>query len=321
MNDVIQTIYKELRILRARLIRVKMARAHAQLARLKSDQEHVFNSLKRNFPAIYATLKSHDISQFITPTWEKYNARVEEAFLPTPPFCFLNDPTIMETMFATRGGRCLREELKYLEWTIPKVRLEVLLEEDYAGDPVLLNTTYLTSHNSIHHLYHLIRFSKKTNCDLNEIDSVIEWGGGYGNMAKIFQRLKTKPSTYVIIDTPLFSCIQWLYLATAIGPGNVNLFQKPEDEIARQKINLLPVCFVDSVDISSDLFISTWGLSESSSFSQDYVVRRNWFDAKHILLAYSKSHGGTDRMAQIAAVTGIPSEEIEFLRGNYYSFR
>jgi len=324
MNDVTRMIRQTLRGLRCRLIRVEMAGAHARLARLKCEQEHVFNSLKQNFSAIYATLKAYDTAPFTTPTWEKYNARVEKALLPVPPFGFLNDPTVMETMFITRGGTCLREELKFLEQTIAKGRLGLLLQEDYAGDPLLSNTTYLTSHNSIHQLYHLIRFSKKTNCDVNEINSVVEWDGGYGNMAKIFQRLKTRPSTYVIIDTPLFSCIQWLYLATVLGSEKVNLCQKPEDRVAPRKINILPVCFVDSLDISSDLFVSTWALSESSSFSQDYVVQRNWFDATHILLAYQQSNidfPDADRVGRIAAVAGAVSEAIEFLPGNYYSFR
>lgn len=324
MDDATQIALRTFRSARRQLLRLKMAEAHRRLAGRKCDQERVFNFLKEDFAAIYAILKPHDISRFTTPVWQKYIARLEARFLPAPPFEFLSDPTIMETMFVTRAGRCLKEELKFLEQTVSKERLKVLLEEDLVGKPMLFSGTYLTSHNSIHHLYHLIRFSKRTNCDLNQINSVVEWGGGYGNLAKIFRRFGTKPTTYVIVDIPLSSCIQWLYLATCIGPGAVTLLQRADDRVAPGQINILPLCFVDSVNVSAKLFVSTWALSESSSFSQDFVAGRNWFDAKHILLAYQRSNPDAvyaDRMQKIAAFSGAVSEEIKFLPGNYYSFR
>jgi hypothetical protein len=187
-----------------------------------------------------------------------------------------------------------------------------------------LNSTYLTSHNSIHHLFHLFRFLDKTHCDLDQIDTIVEWGGGYGNMAKIFERLKSTPSTYIIIDIPLFSCIQWLYLTTILGEENVHLLQNAEDTICSQKINLMPICFLGHYKINADLFISTWALSESSKYSQDYVVAHEWFNSKHILLAYQESNKDlpdADRVGKLAKSIGAVIEDIEFLPGNHYAFR
>ena len=154
--------------------------------------------------------------------------------------------------------------------------------------------------------------------------TVVEWGGGYGNMAKIFKRLNSTPSTYIIVDTPLFSCIQWLYLATILGEESVNLLQGPEDTIRAEKINLLPICFVDRHKINADLFMSTWALSESSKYSQDYVLDHEWFNAKHLLLAYQDSRDDfpeAERVGEIAANNGAIIEDIEFLPGNHYAFR
>jgi len=307
-----------------RVIQLKMKLLQTRLARTKRNQIIAFNALRNNFYNIYNNLKKYDIDQFTTPLWENYNTKLEKVFLPYPPFSFLRDPIIMSTMFVTSGGRWLKEELTFLEKKNSKDKLKFLLQEEYVGMPLLLNFTYSTSHNSIHHLYHLIRFLDKTKCNLDQINTIVEWGGGYGNMAKIFKRLKSTPSTYIIIDTPLFSSIQWLYLATILGEESVNLLQNYEDSIHAGKINLIPICFVDRHKISADLFISTWALSESSKFSQDYVVTHEWFNAKHILLAYqdkSNKLPDAERVGKIAKDIGAVIEHIEFLPGNYYAFR
>ena len=317
------SIKKKLIILRSDMVQLFLRPSRAHLALIKRDQMITFNTLRNNFSGIYNKLKKHNTTQFITPFWKNYNAKLEKVFLPYPPFSFLKDPIIRSTMFATRGGKFLREELAFLEKKISKNELKCLLQEDYVGDPLLSNSTYLTSHNNIHNLYHLIRFLDKTKCSLNQIDTICEWGGGYGNLAKIFKRLKSTPSTYIIIDTPLFSCLQWLYLATILGKESVNLLQDPEDTIHAEKINLIPICFLDCHKISADLFISTWGLSDSSRYSQDYVVTHQWFNSKHVLLAYQRSNKylpDGDRVGRLAADVGAVIEDIEFLPGHHYAF-
>lgn len=323
MTVCTQRIFKISRRVRGKLIQVRMSPVQARLAQIKRDQRIAFNTLRNNFLDIYNTLKKYHIDQFTTQHWENYNAKLEKVFLPYPQFSFLRDPTIMLTMFVTMGGKWLREEITFIENGIQKDKLKFLLQEDYVGVPRLLNSTYLTSHNSIHHLYHLIRFLDKTKCDLGQINTIVEWGGGYGNMAKIFKRLKSTPATYIIIDTPLFSSIQWLYLTTILGEESVNLLLNPADTIHAEKINLIPLCFLDWHKINADLFISTWALSESSKYSQDYVITHEWFNAKHILIAYQDRCDelpDAERVGKIAADIGAAIEDIDFLPGNHYAF-
>lgn len=320
----IQIISRIIRRVSRQLIRLRMRPLQTRLAQIKHDQIITFYTLRDNFPKIYNNLKQYNITKFTTSYWESLNTGLEKVFLPYPSFSFLRNPIIMSTMFPTVGGKWLEEELNFLEKIIPRDKLKVLLQEDYIGVPLLLNSTYFTSHNSIHHLYHLIRFLDKTHCNLDQINTVVEWGGGYGNMAKIFIRLKYIPSTYIIIDIPLFSCIQWLYLATILGREKVNLLYENKDTIQAKKINLIPICFVDNYEIDADLFISTWGLSESSMCAQNYVASRQWFNSKHILLAYQNSNNSlpyADRIGKIAASNGAIINDIDFLTGNYYAFR
>jgi hypothetical protein len=295
------------------------------LQSMKFEQKQKFKNLSEEFDKIYKKLNEYDINQFVLQPWHKFNIEVLDALLPHPPFNFLTLPVIMRTMFVTAGGKWLKEELSLLEEKYSKNQLQEILTEEYVGEPFLLNFRYLTSHNSIHHLYHLARFLEATKCSIDSLRFVVEWGGGYGNMAKVFKRLtKDFSSTYVIIDTPIFSCLQWLYLATIFGKEEVNLIQDATNNIQTGKINLLPLCFLTRNEICADIFISTWGLSESSAFAQDYVTSRNWFGARNLLLAYqasSKEFPAADRVGKIATTQGATIEKIQFLRGNYYAFK
>lgn len=283
-----------------------------------AEQKDVFYNLRRNFSGIYNKLKKYNIAQFTILQWRCHNAELEKIFLPYPLFSFLKNPTMKKTMVP--AGNWWKKELKFLKKKFKKEELKQFLKEDPTGSPEIVSFKYDTSCNNIHHLYHLARFLEATKCDLDKIDIIIDWGGGYGNMAKMFGKFKSV--TYIIIDLPIFSCIQWLYL-TSIGK-DVNLLQVPKDQIKKGKINILPVCFLGEHELKADLFISTWALSESSKHSQDYVITRKWFNAKHILLAYQDScreFPDAERIGKITENAGAVIEDIEFLPGSHYALR
>lgn len=214
--------------------------------------------------------------------------------------------------------------MNYLERKVQKKKLKTLLLEDYVGVPILNNFKYKTSHNTIHHLYHIIKFLEITKSDLKSINTIIEWGGGYGNMAKLFKKLTENEITYIIIDIPIMCCIQWVYLSTIFSSEKINLIENINDSIKKNLINILPICFLENFNLNADLFISTWGLSESSKFSQDYLVKHNWFNSDHILLAYQDSNDvypEADRIKIFSEKFNLYTEKIDFLPGNYYSMR
>ena len=213
--------------------------------------------------------------------------------------------------------------MSFLEKSIPKKELFKFLQEDYVGIPTLINSLYLTSPNGIHHLYHLVKFQEKTKTNFDEMNTIIEWGGGYGNMAKLLKRMVPKV-TYIIIDLPLMSCLQWIYLATIFGETSINLLDNINKKIKKGKINLLPVCFLRYYDLNADIFIATWSLNESSKYAQDYVGSLNFFNAKHLLLAYhkiSQKLPDSGRIGEIAKVHGAVIIPIEFLPGHYYALK
>ncbi len=313
--------------IRRRIIRLRMSNAQSQLAMIKHAQKDKFYMLRNNFSNIYEEIDKNGYLKYATSFWANYNLQIEKIMLPVPPFSFLENSIISRTMFVAAGGMWLNKELAFLEKNVPVEKLKTVLEEDYVGDPLLLNAAYLTSHNSIHHLHHLIRFIYKTHCNIEQINTVVEWGGGYGNMAKLFKRFKSSKCTYIIVDTPLFSCIQWLYLASIFGEEDIKILKNDDDGIEKNKINLIPVCFVNLHNITADLFISTWALSESSKYSLEYVISRNWFNSKQFLLAYSSTGVNVEDSCKMEHYIEKNKERfivesIEFIQGNHsYAFR
>lgn len=302
--------------------RFKIFLLQKYLANLKSEQKQIFENLKKGISDIYYDLKQYDIERFLTPFWNEQNEKLEKELFPDVPFSFLRNSIITYTMFVTSGGEWCKSQLNFLKNNFSSKKLKRLLIEDYVGVPILLNFKYVTSHNSIHHLYHIIRFLNNTKCDLKDIKTIIEWGGGYGNMAKIFNRLTKNNITYIIIDTPLMSCIQWLYLATILGKKKVKLIQNSNEKIIENKRNILPLCFMDQYDLSADLFISTWALTESSRYSQEYVVNSNWFGSKHILLSYNYKNSclPSTNIEEILKKKEFTIENIDYKPGNRYAF-
>lgn len=300
-------------------LRLKMNDAQRKLSSIKKEQKKSFELLRDDFKNLYETIKPADISSYVTPLWKEFNAKIEKVFLPSPPFSFLNDPVIMLTMF---GGDRLHKEIPYLQKKLSRSILKNVLQEDYVGDPLIVNKQYLTSFNSIRQLYFLQLFLDTTNTNIKDIRSVVEWGGGYGNFAKLYTKLCGFSGTYVLIDTPLFACLQWLYLSVVFGKNKVHIITSKDDKIYDNKFNIIPLSFLKYYKLKCDLFVSMWGLSESSKYSQDFVFKNNWFHAKHLLLGYqqkSRNLPNAERLGEYAKKKGARIEKIDFLTADYYA--
>lgn len=304
------------------LWRQEAAAASERLALLKPEQKPAFDLLKVKFASHYDGFKNQDITEFLMPLWAEVNAELEKALLPIPSFSFIREPYIKYTMLTCMNGKELRTTMNRLTDSISQKMLRKFLLEDFVGHPFLFATPYLSSHNALSHLRHLVEFSRATGCDTQKIKNVVEWGGGYGTMAKIFKRQSLVAGTYTIIDSPIFSCLQWLYLGTIFGEKNVHLLKHPADPIKTHKINLLPLCLLKGRKLQADLFLSTLALCESSTYSQDYVRGQNWFRAKRILLSYQTNNRrvpSAERVGQMARAAG--ARIIPFGKKISYAFR
>lgn len=290
---------------------------------LKGRQQKNFYELISQCLSYYNTLSISDESLFVTQAWIDYNKKMEQLIVPKPIFSFLRHPEILATMFLVDDGNFIKGELDYCEKFMNLNELRQLLEEDYVGTPIIRNYKYLTSHTRIHHLYHLIKFQEQTDISVNTFKQVIEWGGGYGDMARLMLRINPEV-TYTIIDTSLFCCVQWLYLASIIGAEKVNLIDSYDGKIEKNKINIVPLAYINNIKIKADFFIATWSLSESSSYSIDYVRSHNFFEANNFLVAYQLSSDYFPHAEQLGSIVsgyGATIKECELLPDNYYAFK
>jgi hypothetical protein len=92
--------------------------------------------------------------------------------------------------------------------------------------------------------------------------------------------------TYIIMDLPELSVLQYVYLSSIFGQNEVNFITK-NLEIEEGKINLISSDYFMSLDkeIKTDTFISNWALTESGKDYQNYVLGKKFFSAENILVA------------------------------------
>jgi putative sugar O-methyltransferase len=293
----------------------------------KKDSE-VFNKNYRVYKESYLKNKNSmnkAISDFTLPVWEEYSNSIEKYFINSFDYNFFSNRVVRETMFIKPKWDKL--QIKYLEERYSKNNLKKYLKENRIGGPTISSLKYLTSPNTIHHLNHVALFEEKSKINIKDINNVVEWGGGYGNLAKIFRRYN-KNCTYTIIDLPIFIYIQAVYLSCIYSKDKINIINKTSNEIKKNKINLIPLnkTVIRNINFNNpDIFISTWAISESNKKSQEYVKNLNYFESRYLLLAHQATSDIMPNAGDIANKIDnydiIHHKKINYIAGNnYYLF-
>jgi len=272
-------------------------------------------------------IKTYNFSDYIMPKWQSNMEKMEKYFVNKFSFNFLNNKVIKRTMFVNTSGLWKNTELDLIKSFFGIEKTKNLLKENNIGRPLLNDRQFVTSGNSIHHLYHFAKFFKETGVQPEKIHNVVEVGGGYGNMARLFKKLN-RSVTYTILDLPVFSYIQLVYLRTLFGNDGVNLVDKDNKEIKQGKINILPLdkelLAELGKSIQCDIFLSTWALSESNKKMQETIRNMTYFKSQYILLAYQKNNSDFSYAEDIKNIAAnykiIYNKEIEFIPENYYLF-
>lgn len=300
-------------------------RERAELAQSKAMQRTRFDELTAESAARYELIRDAWAPETAVPDWRAHVYALERYLLPRPPWEFLRNGRIMFTMFTMAGRRVLSEELKLVRARVGETALATALAEDPVGAPVLADGTLRTSLQALHHLFHLVRFEQSTGVSIGTLNGpTVEWGAGYGSLARVYRRYHGGAPTQVLIDLPIFSLLQWLFLSSIFGSDQVVLARGPGQPIIEGLINVVPVGWEDSVDCAPELFISTWALSESPAIAQDAVIEKDWFGARHLLLGHQRASAhfpDAERIARIAIDAGGRSEPVEVHAQSNYVFR
>jgi hypothetical protein len=261
------------------------------------------------------------VPELIHESWQQNISSLESYFVNAMDENFMSNEVINGTMvFTNREAHKL--ELKYISETIGKKTVEEIISKNLNSAFLSGKSRRSTLINSTHHLYHLLQFEQKTGRKIRSIESVVEFGGGYGNMSRIVRNMGVC-NTYTIVDLLLFSCIQYVFLSTVTV--NERLAFYDESSSREAKILLHPLFRADtSTSLRGELFLSTWALSESTRATFEWVVSCDWFGATNLLLAYNElwKPWQENELEESLTTNGwqVIKEAITFLPGSYYLF-
>ncbi|TXT26944.1 MAG: Uncharacterized protein FD134_326 [Gallionellaceae bacterium] len=220
----------------------------------------------------------------IHESWSQNIAALESYFAKQMSEDFILNRVINGTMvFTDRKAHTL--ELKNLSKAFDKKTIEEIISKGLNAGFLAGKAHRATLINSANHMHHLMRFEQITGRKIDSIESVVEFGGGYGNMARIAQNMGSCKK-YSVIDLLLFSCIQYVFLSTVAGLDQVAFRDEANKENAKFFLHPL-LSTKTSYNLQGNLFLSTWALSESTSAIYEWVTSNDWFGATNLLLAYN----------------------------------
>jgi hypothetical protein len=258
----------------------KVTNSHEQSP---EKQRETFDALMPQAMKLLANLPP-DPPEMLIPFWVEKLAQLEADFEAGIPWNFLQNGVIGWTMYA--GWQQYNDyELQYIKSKLDKQAVTDLLSESAVGgaNPDR-HESFTTSGNTVHHANHIVKYCDVTGVSPHDIGAVLEWGGGFGSFARLFRRIN-QSCTYTMIDVRQFAVLQWLYLSCVLGKDAVNIITNADQTPAGGKVNIVPLSMLSVITWPVDLFVSTWGISESAKPCHDWLVSKKMFEAKHFLLA------------------------------------
>lgn len=254
--------------------------------------------------------------------WDCWQEELAGAFLHGVPEPFLEHPTVKATM-VFHGRSCHAARMRLVRTAFGRDTADRLVVEDPVGAPHLCGRDPVTSPNRLHHATHLAQYLVTMGKGFSSQGLIVEWGGGYGDAARLVRRL-APAVTYVIIDLAADGALQYVYLATLLGDQEVTVVASPSTPLQCGGVNLMTssVAFAHPA-LAADAFISTWALTESPRALQERVVDRRFFRARNLLLAFSMDQDN-HTAAAVSELGGklfpVPNMTAEGYSPSFYGF-
>lgn len=261
----------------------------------RAQEVQLIDELRAKFRALPP--KTVDGAQPSEAVWAQNMNRLRALVLDDDPKIFLSWDVIRQTM-VVESAPYIRQELRYLQglenW---KGRWRRAIFESKIGCPWPFFPFPRSSGNLIHHGYHLAKYEEKTGTKVNEHGCVLEFGGGYGSMCRLFHNLGFN-GKYIIFDLPHFSALQAYYLKSLDIPiHSPSSFQAARSGVVcisnmEELARLMPECH----EGRGAMFVATWSLSETPISLRDQIVSLP-ARFKSFLVAYQDRFGEVDNLA------------------------
>lgn len=205
--------------------------------------------------------------------WDRYRQKLRLYILGNDPRNFLRWEPISGSMFHN-ANKCELDYLINSDWN----KWSRAITKTGVGNPPRYKYYKKSSGNLIHAAYNLSRLVDHYKIDIEKTDKIIEFGAGYGCMAKLINNLGFN-GKYVIFDIPEFLALQKYYLRSTDTKGNFDFI----DQIEKLE------------DSNPDIFIATWSLSESPIELRDEFLRKIG-KPQYVLMAYQANFESIDNI-------------------------
>jgi putative sugar O-methyltransferase len=244
------------------------------LSNLKSEHKKLSTYLEKKIK----DLKSY--KNIRTRTHIIFNKNVIDVLKNKKLINFLRQPFIQK-MFFTHNRLFIYNELRELREDKKKWnRWKNLLNEDTVGDPIRYFLYLKSSGNRIRQVYHLKKFTDYADIDVKSIKNIIEVGGGYGCMARIFSKIN-RSCNYLIFDTEEVNYLQYYYLK--LNKLNVKFETIKANFNLTKSIVLLKRKLL--TNNGNSLFIANWSISEMPLKLREKILKYI-FNVNYILLSF-----------------------------------
>ncbi len=231
-----------------------------------------------------------------SPKWLGRLHTMRNNILTKDPRSFLYWPDIISTMNTIPPAL----ELEYLLSLSTKDAWKAALVETGTGGALPYPELPTSSGNLVHHAYHLSQLIDTYQIDLRKIDTIFEFGGGYGSMTRLaYQRGFS--GTYIIFDLPEFSALQEYFLTSLPTPPSVTYLPTHEKQtvVLISDISTLET-FLQKSKI--DITIATWSVSEIP-LDLRTIFERTTHRSTYFLFGYQEVFGGIDNTVYFNAYT------------------
>ncbi len=246
-----------------------------------------FESDWQQMQELYRKITTHD-KGLVHLVWWEHSQQLSNYILGTPHRNFLSHPALVGTMIRPKIEEHVYE-ITFLRGLSSEIKDKLgAYKERMVGGLLAGCAEFNCSYNALGHLYYTGQIL--SSFDMDQIDSITEFGGGYGSLCSIFKSVKPDIQ-YIIIDLPEIIAIQFLYLNQVLPSKNIHVVTERGAKIASDNsIYLIPINFLSDTDFSTDLFISTFAVSEASEESQKKVTDKDFFGAQFSYIVGQRNH-------------------------------
>lgn len=246
--------------------------------------------MQKNYKKMTATLPQQN--NYYHSSWKERQKQIKTLILNAPNENFLHLPAIAGAM--VRNGYTLfqkYEDTFILNCVSPTTRK---LISSYRDTPFGLLPfeckEFNCSTSTLSHLFYAAKIIDNPNKP--EINTILDFGGGYGNQTLIFKKLLPK-TTLFIVDSPELIALQYLFLSSTLPDTKIYVHTEETDIFENGAIHLIPISLLEKLNLKIDLFISTFALSETPLLVQNLVINKNFFNASMCYMT-GQLHGWSD---------------------------